>query len=324
MTTAAQSSSSSSAASAAAPPGASPSTLGTGRLGVEPAVYVPARTSRGLWRDAWRRLLRNKLAVASVILISIVVLIALLADVLPLDDPTFQYPNSSYAAPSAAHLLGTDQLGRDVLSRLVHGARISLSVAVFAQVIILVIGLAIGGIAGYFGGRIDNWLMRFTDVFYAFPDLLFVIIITSALGASLVNIFLAIGLVNWTNLARLVRGQTLTLRERDFVSAARSLGASAPRIITNHLLPNAAGPVIVQLTYGLPQAIFTEAVLSFIGLGVRPPQASWGTMVQQGNEAIFSAPHLVLFPSIAIALTMLAFNFLGDGLRDALDPQNTR
>lgn len=298
--------------------------VASGRVGVEPAIYTPSRSSRGLWRDAWRRLLRNRMAVAGMILIGLVLLIAIFADVLPLPDPTYQFPASSYARPSAAHLLGNDQVGRDVLSRLVHGARVSLSVAVFAQAIILVIGLTVGGLAGYFGGRIDNWLMRFTDVFYAFPDLLFVIIITTALGASLTNIFLAIGLVNWTDLARLVRGQLLTLRERDFVSAARSLGASTPRLLIQHLLPNAAGPVIVRLTYGIPQAIFTEAVLSFIGLGVRPPQASWGTMVQQGNEAIFSAPHLVLFPAIAIALTMLAFNFLGDGLRDALDPQNTR
>ena len=302
----------------------SATTVGSGQLAVEPGVYTPARTSRGLWRDAWRRLLRNKLAMGGLIVIACMVLIALFGDVLPLPDPTFQYPASSYARPSADHLLGNDQLGRDLLSRLVHGARVSLAVAVFAQAIILAVGLTVGGMAGYFGGRIDNWLMRFTDVFYAFPDLLFVIIITAALGASLTNIFLAIGLVNWTDLARLVRGQLLTLRERDFVSAARSLGAPAPRIIVNHLLPNAAGPVIVRLTYGIPQAIFTEAVLSFIGLGVRPPQASWGTMIQEGNQAIFSAPHLVLFPAIAIALTMLAFNFLGDGLRDALDPQNTR
>src|SRR5437763_6678063 len=210
------------------------------------------------------------------------------------------------------------------MSRFVHGSRVSLAVAVFAQAIILVLGLTIGGLAGFFSGRIDNWLMRFTDVFYAFPDLLFVIIITTALGASLTNIFLAIGLVNWTDLARLVRGQLLTLRERDFANAARSLGAPAPRIITQHLLPHAAGPIIVRLTYGVPLAIFTEAVLSFIGLGVRPPTASCGSMIQRGNEAIFSAPHMVLFPALTIALTMLAFNFLGDGLRDALDHQNTR
>jgi oligopeptide transport system permease protein len=261
---------------------------------------------------------------AGLAIVAFMILVALLADVLPLPDPTYQFAASSYGRPSAAHWLGTDEVGRDLLSRLVHGARVSLSVAIFVQGLILVIGLTVGGIAGYFSGRIDNWLMRFTDVFYAFPDLLFVIIITAALGASITNIFLAIGLVNWTDLARLVRGQLLTLRERDFVLAARSLGAPHGRIIAQHLLPNAAGPVIVRLTYGIPQAIFTEAVLSFIGLGVRPPQASWGTMIERGNQAIFSAPHLVLFPAIAIALTMLAFNFLGDGLRDALDPQGTR
>jgi oligopeptide transport system permease protein len=287
-------------------------------------MYTPARTSRGLWRDAWRRLVHNKLAMAGLVFIVFVVLVAVLADALPLPDPTYQFPASSYARPSAAHWLGNDQLGRDVLSRLVHGARISLTVAILAQAIILVVGLTIGGIAGFCGGRVDNLLMRFTDVFYAFPDLLFVIIITAALGASLTNILLAIGLVNWTDLARLVRGQLLTLRERDFVQAARCEGAPGHRIIAKHLLPNASGPVIVRITYGIPQVIFVEAVLSFIGLGVRPPQASWGTMIQQGNEAIFSAPHLVLFPGIAIALTMLAFNFLGDGMRDALDPQTTR
>ena len=302
----------------------SASTVGSGGLAVQPAVYTPARTSRGLWRDAWRRLLHNKLAVAGLAYIAFVVLVALTAHSLPLADPTYQFPGSSYAPPSAAHVLGNDNLGRDLLSRLVHGARVSLAVAVFAQSIILVVGLTVGGIAGFFSGRVDNYLMRFTDVFYAFPDLLFVIMITTALGASLTNIFLAIGLVSWTDLARLVRGQLLTLRERDFVQAARSLGAPAPRIVLLHLFPNAAGPIIVRLTYGIPQAIFAEAVLSFIGLGVRPPQASWGTMIQQGNEAILSAPHLALFPGLAIALTMLAFNFLGDGLRDALDPHSTR
>ena len=295
-----------------------------GRPSSEPVVYARPRTSRGLWRDAWRRLRRNHLAMAGLVFIGFMVLVAVFADVLPIPDPAVQYPNSSYAAPSAAHLLGNDQLGRDLLSRLIHGAQVSLAVGIFAQFLILVIGLTMGGVAGYFGGRVDNWLMRFTDVFYAFPDLLFVIIITAALGASLQNIFLAIGLVTWTDMARLVRGQLLSLRERDYVNAARSLGAPPHRVIIQHLLPNAAGPIIVRVTYGVPQAIFTEAVLSFIGLGVRPPQASWGTMIQVGNQAIFSAPHLVLFPAIAIALTMLAFNFLGDGMRDALDPQNTR
>jgi len=287
-------------------------------------VYVPTRTSRGLYRDAWRRLLRNKLAVAGMIFIGFMILVAIFAHILSPYDPNRLFPGQSYARPNAGHWLGTDDVGRDVLSRLIHGARVSLSVAIFVQLLILTIGLTMGGIAGFFGGRIDNWLMRFTDIFYAFPDLLFVIIITAAIGSSIFNIFLAIGLVNWTDLARLVRGQLLTLRERDFVNAARSLGAPAPRIIVQHLLPNAAGPIIVRLTYGVPQAIFTEAVLSFIGLGVRPPTASWGSMIERGNQAIFSAPHMVLFPAVTIALTMLAFNFLGDGLRDALDPQNTR
>ncbi len=294
------------------------------RPAVRTEAYVPPRTSRGLWRDAWRRLLRNKLAVAGMVFIVFMVLVAIFADLLSPYDPNRLFPGQSYVRPNAQHFLGTDDVGRDVLSRLIHGARVSLSVAIFVQLLILTIGLTIGGVAGFFGGRVDNWLMRFTDVFYAFPDLLFVIIITAAIGSSIFNIFLAIGLVNWTDLARLVRGQLLTLRERDFVNAARSLGAPAPRIIVQHLLPNAAGPIIVRLTYGVPLAIFTEAVLSFIGLGVRPPTASWGSMIERGNQAIFSAPHMVLFPAVTIALTMLAFNFLGDGLRDALDPQNTR
>ena len=299
----------------------------TTRVPGRPAVadaQAPRRTSRGLWQDAWRRLLENRMAVAGLVFIVVMILVALLADVISPYDPNQLFPGTSYARPSMQHLMGTDDVGRDVLSRLIHGARVSLSVAIFVQVLILTLGLLVGGTAGYFGGRIENLLMRFTDVFYAFPDLLFVIIITAALGASIFNIFLAIGLVNWTDLARLVRGQMVSLREREFVHAAKSLGATPPRIITQHLLPNAASPVIVRLTYGVPQAIFTEAVLSFIGLGIRPPQASWGQMIERGNQAIFSAPHMVIFPAMAIALTMLAFNFLGDGLRDALDPQNTR
>jgi oligopeptide transport system permease protein len=303
---------------------ATPTGVAAGRPAAEPSVYVPARASRGLWQDAFRRLRRNRLAMLGLTFITLIILVAAFANVLAPYDPAFQFPASSYQKPSAVHWLGTDDVGRDILSRLIHGARISLAVGILAQLIIFVLGLTIGGLAGYFGGRVDNYLMRFTDVFYAFPDLLFVIIITAALGASFTNILIAIGLVNWTDLARLVRGQLMTLRERDYVSAARSLGAPAPRIIIHHLLPNAAGPIIVRLTYGVPQAIFTEAVLSFIGLGVRPPTASWGSMIERGNQAIFSAPHVVLAPAIVIALTMLAFNFLGDGLRDALDPQNTR
>src|SRR5919108_1928436 len=231
----------------------STTTAAPGRPATASEVYVPPRTSRGLWRDAWRRLLRNKLAVAGMIFIAFMVAVAILADVISPYDPNQLFPGTSYVRPNGAHWLGTDDVGRDVLSRLIHGARVSLSVAIFVQMLILTIGLTIGGISGFFGGRVDNWLMRFTDVFYAFPDLLFVIIITAAIGSSLTNIFLAIGLVNWTDLARLVRGQILTLREREFVAAARSLGAPNWRILIQHLLPNAAGPIIVRLTYGVPQ-----------------------------------------------------------------------
>ena len=261
---------------------------------------------------------------ASLVFIAFLLCVAIAADWISPYDPNFQFPASSYAKPSPQHWLGMDDVGRDVLSRLIHGARVSLTVGVFVQALILTFGCLVGGTAGYFGGRVDNWLMRFTDVVYAFPDLLFVIIIMTAVGPGIFNIFFAIGLVGWVDLARLIRGQLLSLRERDFVLAARAIGASGRRITLAHLLPNALGPVIVSLTFGVPRAIFTEAALSFIGLGVRPPQASWGTMIQRGNEAIFSAPHLVIFTGAAISLTMLAFSFLGDGLRDALDPQQSR
>jgi oligopeptide transport system permease protein len=293
------------------------------------AVERPVRVAPGLWTAAWRRLRRNRLAMFGLAFVTLVVLVAILADVLSPYDPTLQVSGSAYARPNPQHWLGQDELGRDILSRLMHGARVSLMVALTVQALALGVGLAVGGTAGYFGGRIDNLLMRFTDVFYAFPDLLLAIVVAAAIGPGnptlgVFSFVLAIAVSAWTDLARLVRGQLLTLREREYVSAARSLGASGARITFQHLLPNAAGPIVVRLTYGIPLAIQNEAVLSFIGLGVRPPNASWGSMIERGNQAIFSAPHVVLFPGLAIALTMLAFNFLGDGLRDALDPQASR
>jgi oligopeptide transport system permease protein len=201
------------------------------------------------------------------------------------------------------------------------GAQISLTIGVLVQGIIVLIGLSIGLTAGYFGGKIDNLLMRFTDVWFAFPDLLFVLVLVSVFGASELSIFAAIGLVNWVNLARIVRGLTLSLREREFVEAARAVGSSPLRIISRHIFPNILGPVIVTITFGIPQAIFTEAVLSYLGVGIPPPTPSWGTMIHDGYEAINYAPMQAGWPAIAIAITMLAFTFLGDGLRDALDPR---
>ena len=226
--------------------------------------------------------------------------------------------------PSWKHWMGTDQLGRDTFARLIYGARTSLAVGIFTQFIVLCIGLPIGAIAGYAGGRTDNYIMRFVDVMYAFPDILLIILLRSILGGSIYMIFLAIGLVAWVNIARLVRGQILSLRSRDFVIAARAMGGMGRYITWRHLLPNSLGPVIVSVTFNIPRAIFTEAALSYIGIGVKPPTPSWGAMIQDGFNLIFSKPYMLLFPAIALALLMLAFTFLGDGLRDALDPRLRR
>jgi oligopeptide transport system permease protein len=288
----------------------------------EVAVHV------GLWRDAWQRFRRNKVAVIAAAFVVLLVLAAIFAPLLTalhvLQDPYQQNVAQSYEGFSPAHPFGRDALGRDELTRVIYGARISLSVGIGVQVIVLVIGTTIGLVSGYAGGWVDNLLMRFTDIMYSYPDLLFVLIIVATLGPSFINIFVAIGVIYWTTLARLVRGQVLSLKEMEFVEAARATGARPFNVVFRHLLPNTLGPIIVTLTFGVPQAIFTEAVLSYLGVGIRPPTADWGVMVNEGYSAIFSYPHLVLFPSIAIGLTTLAFTFLGDGLRDALDPRMRR
>ncbi|MCX6021255.1 MAG: ABC transporter permease, partial [Chloroflexi bacterium] len=293
--------------------------------------------ARGLWTDAWVRLRRNKLAMLGLALITMLALAALLAEfVAPYPyakqnlEAILEGPGT--AGPSGPYLLGTDSLGRDVFSRLVYGARVSLAVGLFVQVVQLGIGVPLGALEGMYGRGVDNLLMRFTDVVYAFPDLLLIILIRAAMGdgplsegiGSIAMVFLAIGLVNWTTVARLVRGQFMALREREFVNAAHALGASRMWIMTHHLLPNSINPLLVSVTFGVPAAIFSEASLSFIGIGVKPPTPSWGSMVQDGYQAIFGFPHLVLAPAAAIAVTMLAFTFLGDGLRDALDPRSRR
>src|SRR5713226_4287838 len=283
----------------------------------------------GLWTDAWTRFRRNRLAVGSLAFVVLLVSVAIIAPILQrfgiLQDPTAQDVVNSYAGPGAAHhIFGTDDLGRDVLSKVIFGSQVSLAIGILVQAIVLVIGGTIGLTAGYFGAWIDNVLMRFTDIMYAFPDLLFVLIIVAALGPSFVNIFVAIGLVSWVGLARLVRGQVLSIKEKEFVEAAHAAGSSPAKIILKHLLPNSLGPVIVVLTFGIPAAIFTEAVLDFLGVGLRPPWPSWGVMVFDGYAAADAYPSLVLVPCVALSITMLAFNFIGDGLRDALDPRMRR
>jgi oligopeptide transport system permease protein len=197
-------------------------------------------------------------------------------------------------------------------------------VGIFTQFIVIVIGLPIGAIAGYLGGKVDNALMRFVDVMFAFPDILLIILLRSVLGGSIYMLFLAIGLVAWVNISRLVRGQLMSLKSREFVVASKAMGGMGPYVTMKHLLPNALGPIIISVTFNIPRAIFTEAALSYIGIGVKPPTPSWGAMIQDGFNLIFSKPYMLLFPAIALALLMLAFTFLGDGLRDALDPKMRR
>src|SRR5256884_162535 len=283
----------------------------------------------GLWSDALQRFRRNRLAIAGAVLIAILVLIAfgspLLVHLGILHDPIKQNVDYIESGPGQnGFSIGSDELGRDTLSRLMFGSQVSLAVGILVQAIILPIGLLVGLTAGYFGGRIDNLLMRFTDIWYAFPDLLFVLVVVSVFHPSLLTIFGAISLVNWVGLARLVRGQVLSIKEKEFVEAARSSGSSPAKLILKHLLPNSLGPIIVTLTFGIPNAIFLEAVLSFLGVGIQPPTPTWGQMVFDGYEAVYANPTSVVFPALAIGFTLLAFSFIGDGLRDALDPRMRR
>lgn len=283
-----------------------------------------ARRQTSFWGDAFRRLIRNRLAVLGGCAVAFFLFVAIFADVLtPYHYAKVNFSHA-YEYPNATFKLGTDPLGRDMLSRLIYGTRISMTVGLGAQVLVFLIGVPIGALAGYYGGNVDLYLMRLVDVMYAFPTLLFVILIMSALGAGLFNIFLAIGLTGWVTLCRLTRGQFLALREKEFIMAAHAAGATAWRIILRHLLPNALTPMIVALTFGVPRAIFTEAALSFIGVGINPPTPSWGQMVGEYQQYLRSYWYMATFPAVAVGLTMLSFSFLGDGLRDAFDPTMKR
>jgi oligopeptide transport system permease protein len=294
------------------------------------------RAGTGLWRDAWGRLRKNKLALVGLVLVIWLIFVGVAGPFLAPYPYTQQDLKAVFAGGggplppgSPGHILGTDQLGRDLLSRLLDGARISVSVAFVVQIVIISIGVPIGAIAGWVGGRTDNALMRFTDIIYAFPDLLFIILLSVAFRETvfgqaldgLLLVFVAIGITSWVTVARLVRGQMLSLKETEFVEAAKAIGVSERKIVTKHLLPNGMGPIIVAITLGIPAAILAEATLAYIGVGVQPPRASWGSLIAEGQKYIRSEPHLVLFPAIAIALALIGFTFLGDGLRDALDPK---
>ena len=294
-----------------------------------------------LSRDAWRRLLRNKLAVFGLIVVALVAIASLAGppiikaatgytyDFIPRDVsliksiPPFKAADGSF---SWAHPMGTDNSGRDVLARVLLGGRISLMVAIISTIVSLLIGVAYGAVAGYLGGRVDNWMMRFVDVLYSLPYIILVIVLLAMFRSStamgqLVLLFIALGSVSWLTMARIVRGQVLSIKNQEFVLAARATGVSTPRIIFRHIVPNTLGPVIVYATLTIPQVMLSEAFLSFLGFGVQPPLASWGSLAAEGIQNIAIFPWQLIFPGVTMALTLFSLNFLGDGLRDALDPQ---
>lgn len=283
-------------------------------------------TGRPVRRALRAERLRRRPAVA--VALAVIFAVALLAAVAPLLvragallDPEQLDVRAMNVGPGVGHLLGTDNLGRDLLSRVIAGARVSLSLALLVQAVALAVAVAVGLTAGCAGGLVDSLLMRVTDVMYAFPDLLFVLVILAVLGPGFLNVVFAIGLVSWPLLARLVRTQALTIREREYVRAAQAMGMRPVVIAVRHVLPNAAGPVLVTAVFGIPGVIFMEAFLSFVGLGIRPPTPSWGLMVDDGYQAVFAYPHEALVPAAAIGLVSLCFNVVGDGLRDAIDPR---
>lgn len=287
------------------------------------------RATRTLWGDAFRRLSKNYLAMAALIWILIVGCLALTADLWvakAFGDPMAIDSQTALAqrllAPSAAHWFGTDDLGRDIFGRVIYGARVSLTVGIFSTMIALIIGVVLGSISGYYGKFIDAFIMRITDIFLAFPYILFAILVMSVLPDNLKGVWTVvavIGLLGWSTFARLFRSSVLSVKENDYVAAGRALGASTPRLMFRHILPNAIAPALVYATMSIGGAILTESALSFLGIGIQPPDISWGRMIDDGAAYLTTQPALVLYPGLAILVTVLAFTLLGDGVRDALD-----
>lgn len=280
---------------------------------------------RSLWQDALRRLMHNKAAVASMILLGIVVILAILAPYLSpwaFDEPDWGYDFPGEPNGELKHWFGTDGNGRDLFVRTLYGARISLMVGVLATTVSLLIGVTYGATAGFFGGRVDNVMMRIVDILYSLPFMFFVILLMVFFGRNIFLIFVALGAVEWLTMARIVRGQTLSVKKKEFIEAAHAIGISNAKIITRHIIPNVLGPVIVYMTLTIPQVILTESFLSFLGLGVQEPLTSWGVLISEGAKQMESAPWMLIFPAVFLALTLFCFNFIGDGLRDALDPKD--
>jgi len=283
-------------------------------------IDTPTRPA-GLWRDAFYRMSRNRAAVVSALFLLLLVLAAIFADFIAPYDPSAADFMALRQPPSLQHIMGTDEVGRDIFSRVLFGARISLTVGFIVQTTATFTGILLGMLAGYYGGMTDLVIMRAVDIMYALPAFLFAVFMVSILTPNINSVILTLTLVGWPFIARLMRGQVLALREQEYVIAAQALGARHWQIMLYHILPNSLSPIIVQYTLGIATVIMAEAGLSFLGIGIRPPTPTWGGMITKGREYIRTEPHLVLYPSIVLGLTMIAFNFLGDGLRDALDPR---
>jgi oligopeptide transport system permease protein len=286
---------------------------------VEDQAIVEKRSS--LWRDAWHRLARNRLALFGAIVLALLTLASIFGPALLGQSYFAQDLPLGATPPSAQHWLGTDTLGRDLLARLLYGGRISLAVGLCATGVALTIGVLYGTVSGFLGGKVDAVMMRIVDVIFALPFTVFVILLMVLFGRRFVLLFAAIGAVQWLTMARIVRGQVLSLRRMEFIEAAEALGLSKTRIIFRHMIPNALGPIIVYATLTVPSVMLLEAFLSFLGLGVQPPMSSWGVLIKEGAETMEEFPWLLIYPGLALALTLFSLNFLGDGLRDALDPQ---
>lgn len=279
---------------------------------------------RSLWQDAFTRLKKNKLAMAGLIILCSMIVLAIITPVIVPYSYEAQNLDLGATPPSAAHWLGTDTFGRDQLTRILYGSRISLMVGLIATAVALCIGVLWGTVAGFVGGKVDAWMMRFVDVLYALPFAIFIILLTVVFGRSLLLLFLAIGAVEWLTMARIVRGQVMALSKQEFIEASVAMGLNRWQIITRHLIPNTLGPVIVYTTLTIPNVILLESFLSFLGLGIQPPQSSWGSLISSGVETMEEYPWLLIYPALTLSITLFALNFLGDGLRDAFDPRASK
>ena len=290
----------------------------------QPALLIEAEDGASLWHDAWLRLKKNRAAVTGGVVLVVMVVLAILTPWIAPYGYEAQNLDLGATPPSAAHWLGTDIFGRDLLTQILYGGRISLAVGFIATAVALVIGVTWGAVAGYVGGRIDSVMMRFVDILYALPFMIFIILLMVVFGRNILLLFLAIGAVEWLTMARIMRTQVQSLRQQEFVEAAVSLGLPPSAIIFKHIIPNALGPIIVYTTLTIPSVMLLEAFLSFLGLGIQPPQTSWGLLISYGAETMEEYPWLLIFPGLALTITLFSLNFLGDGLRDALDVRGSK